>query len=102
MIWYDSRHMIDRAGDGDKTDGVALLRGRGGSAYGFNQCEPVFGACAALYRTDMFADIRFFDKIFLLYEDVDLRFRAQLRGYQCLYVPDVIVYHKVSQTAARN
>lgn len=105
MLWYDSRHMIDRAGDGYTTAGVALLRGRGAAAERFDRCEPVFGACAgaALYRTGMFSDIGFFDEdFFLLYEDVDLSFRAQLRGYSCLYVPGAIVYHKGSQTVVRD
>jgi len=105
MLFHDRKHMIDRAGDGYTDAGVALLRGRDTTADGFDRCEPVFGACAgaALYRTDMFDDIGLFDEdFFLLYEDVDLSFRAQLRGYQCLYVPDAIVYHKVSRSVVRD
>jgi hypothetical protein len=33
-------------------------------------------------------------------EDVDLSFRAQLRGYRCLYVASAIMYHKVGATVA--
>jgi len=105
MLFHDRRHVIDRAGDGYTDAGVALLRGRDTTADGFNRCEPVFGACAgaALYRTGMFDDIGLFDEdFFLLYEDVDLSFRAQLRGYQCLYVPDAIVYHKASRSVVRD
>jgi len=47
----------------------------------------------------MFDDIGLFDEdFFLLYEDVDLSFRAQLRGYKCLYVPNAVVYHKASSS----
>jgi GT2 family glycosyltransferase len=47
----------------------------------------------------MLEDIGFFDEdFFLLYEDVDLSFRAQLRDYKCLYVPQAIVYHKASSS----
>jgi hypothetical protein len=105
MLFHDRRHVIDRAGDGYTDAGVALLRGRDTTADGFNRCEPVFGACAgaALYRTCMFDDVGLFDEdFFLLYEDVDLSFRAQLRGHQCLYVPDAIVYHKVSRSVVRD
>ncbi len=105
MLFHDRPHVIDRAGDGYTEAGVALLRGRGTTADGFDRCEPVFGACAgaALYRTAMFDDVGLFDEdFFLLYEDVDLSFRAQLRGYQCLYVPDAIVYHKVSRSVVRD
>ena len=47
-----------------------------------------------MYRTEMLRDIGLFDEdFFLLYEDVDLSFRAQLRGYKCIYVPEAVVYH---------
>jgi GT2 family glycosyltransferase len=47
----------------------------------------------------MLRDIGLFDEdFFLLYEDVDLSFRAQLRGYKCLYVPEAVVHHKVSSS----
>jgi GT2 family glycosyltransferase len=47
----------------------------------------------------MLSDIGFFDEdFFLLYEDVDLSFRAQLKGYKCLYVPEAVVYHKASSS----
>ena len=99
MLLYDKREVIDRAGDGYTRAGAALLRGRGLSAESHRVREWVFGACAAaaLYRTAMLRDIGFFDEdFFLLYEDVDLSFRAQLKGYKCLYVPEAIVYHKSS------
>ncbi len=101
MLLYDRREMIDRAGDGYTKAGAALLRGRGLSADGHGMREWVFGACAAavLYRMAMLHDIGFFDEdFFLLYEDVDLSFRAQLKGYACLYVPEALVYHKSSSS----
>jgi GT2 family glycosyltransferase len=60
----------------------------------------VFGAsaCAALYRRSMLRDIElfveYFDEDFFAYfEDVDLDWRAQLRGWKCLYVPTAVGYH---------
>jgi GT2 family glycosyltransferase len=99
MLFYDNPNIIDRAGDVYTTAATALLRGRGASSEDYSRQEWVFGACAgaALYRTRMFDDIGLFDQdFFLLYEDVDLSFRAQLKGYKCLYVPDAIVYHQAS------
>ncbi len=96
MLSYYSPELIDRAGDVFTTAGTALLRGRGKRSEAYNKQEYVFGACAgaALYRTDMLQEIGLFDEdFFLLYEDVDLSFRAQLRGYKCIYVPDAVVYH---------
>jgi GT2 family glycosyltransferase len=96
MLFYDNPEFIDRAGDIYTTAATALLRGRGESSKKFSSQEYVFGACAgaALYRTKMLDEIGLFDEdFFLVYEDVDLSFRAQLRGYRCLYVPEAIVYH---------
>jgi len=31
-------------------------------------------------------------------EDVDLNWRAQLAGWKCIYVPDAVVYHRLSAT----
>ena len=101
MLFYDNPNVIDRAGDAYTRAGTGLLRGRGVSADKCNRQKWIFGACAgaALYRTEMLSDIGFFDEdFFLLYEDVDLSFRAQLKGYKCLYVPEAVVYHKASSS----
>lgn len=96
MLFYHKPDQIDRAGDAYTTAGTALLRGRGKTSAAYNKKKYVFGACAgaALYRTEMLSDIGVFDEdFFLLYEDVDLSFRAQLKGYKCIYVPEAVVYH---------
>ena len=101
MLYYDNPEIIDRAGDSYTRAGAGLLRGRAEPASSYNKQEWIFGACAAaaLYRTRMLRDIGLFDEdFFLLYEDVDLSFRAQLRGYKCLCVPEAIVHHKVSSS----
>ncbi|MBV8818869.1 MAG: glycosyltransferase family 2 protein [Acidobacteriaceae bacterium] len=66
----------------------------------YRQREYVFGAsaAAALYRRAMIHDIslagEFFDPDFFSYrEDADVAWRAQWRGWHCLYVPDAIGYH---------
>ncbi|MFL6448903.1 MAG: glycosyltransferase family 2 protein [Bryobacteraceae bacterium] len=66
----------------------------------YNRCEYVFGAtgAAALYRRKMIDDVAlegdFFDSDFFAYrEDADLAWRAQLLGWQCLYVPEAVAYH---------
>jgi len=101
MLFYDRPEIIERAGDGYTRAGAALFRGRGKKADECDTPEWVFGACAgaALYRTEMLNDIGLFDEdFFLLYEDVDLSFRAQLKGYKCLFVPEAAVVHKGSGT----
>jgi GT2 family glycosyltransferase len=105
ILFADQPSVIDRAGDSYTVSGSGLLRGRGISALEYNCPEWVFGACAAaaVYRTRIFQDTGFLDEdFFLLYEDVDLSFRCQLKGYKCLYVPDAVVCHKASRTIGRD
>lgn len=66
----------------------------------YSQLRYVFGAsaCAALYRRAMLEDAalgkEYFDEDFVAYwEDVDLDWRAQLRGWKCIYVPTAVGYH---------
>jgi hypothetical protein len=66
--------------------------------------EEVFGACAgaALYRRSLFETVGHFDEEFISYkEDVDLDFRAQLKGLRCLYVPRAICYHVGGATSGK-
>jgi GT2 family glycosyltransferase len=66
----------------------------------YDQCLEVFGACgaAALYRRAMLEDVApdgdYFDTgFFAYYEDADLAWRAQLRGWRCLYAPRAVMTH---------
>ncbi len=57
------------------------------------------GACAAaaIYRRILFERIGFLDDDFFFnHEDTDLNLRAWLAGWKCLFVPEAIVYHRVS------
>ncbi|WHH57423.1 glycosyltransferase family 2 protein [Petroclostridium sp. X23] len=60
----------------------------------------VFGACgaAAIYRRAMLEDIKvdneYFDESFFAYkEDIDLSWRARLKGWECIYCPEAVAYH---------
>ncbi len=62
----------------------------------------VFGASAgaALYRRSMLEAIGGFDDSFFVYlEDLDVAWRARMRGWRCLYVPQAIVRHHHSATS---
>ncbi len=90
--------IIDSAGDGISTALRGFKRGEGNKTSLYSERECVFGACAgaALYRRKMIEEIGFLDEdFFLIHEDTDLNFRAQLYGWKVLYVPTAIVYHKV-------
>ncbi len=69
------------------------------------EVKEVFGCtgCACLYLRDMLNDVvyenDYFDSDFFAYcEDVDLSWRARLRGWKCFTAPNAIVYHKGSET----
>ena len=105
IVCFDDPKTIDRAGDSYTVAGAGALKGRGMPAEDFDEPEWVFGACAAaaLYRMDMLRDVGLFDdSFFLIYEDVDLSFRAQLAGYKCIYEPKAEVSHMVSRSIERD
>jgi len=103
MIVY-GKDIIDSAGDGFSTNLKGFKRGEGEKEEKYNREEYIFGACAgaALYRRDMLEEIGFFDEdFFLIQEDTDLNFRAQLAGWKVMYVPSAIVFHKVRSTIGK-
>jgi len=65
------------------------------------QEEYVFGpnGSCPIYRREMLDDIKladgqFYDESYFAYaEDVDLHWRAQLFGWRCLFVPEVVSWH---------
>lgn len=66
----------------------------------FNVALDIFGACsaAAVYRRKMLEDIKentgYFDEsFFFLAEDVDLSWRAQIKGWKAKFLPEAICYH---------
>lgn len=95
------KDIIDSAGDGFSTSLKGFKRGEGLQSNHYDKEEYVFGACAgaAIYRRKMIDEIGFFDDdFFLIHEDTDLNFRAQLAGWKVLYIPSAIAYHKVRST----
>ncbi|GMB01254.1 glycosyltransferase family 2 protein [Pelosinus sp. IPA-1] len=97
LVVYDNG-MIDSAGDGCTTTGKGYKRGDGLHSNQFQKEELVFGACggAMLIRRSLINEIGFLDNdFFLIHEDTDFNFRAQLAGWKCLFVPGAVVLHKV-------
>jgi GT2 family glycosyltransferase len=64
--------------------------------------RPIFGpsAGAAAYHRAMLDDIGYFDEYFFLYlEDADLAWRARLRGWESLHVPEAVATHLYSASS---
>jgi len=95
-----SRHdLLDSTGDFLYSTGFPGKRGHLQRDEGqYDRQEYVFSACAAaaLYRRSMLDEIGLLDPDFyMMAEDLDLGFRAQLYGHKCMYVPSAVIYHKV-------
>jgi GT2 family glycosyltransferase len=100
-IIIDGTELIDSAGDIFTTAFSGTKVGFLHSASLFDTSHVIHGGCAAaiLYRRSMIDKIGFLDDDFFFnHEDTDLNMRAWLTGWKCEYVPDAIVYHKVSAT----
>ncbi len=99
MLLFDQRDTFHTAGDYYRIDGIPGNRGVWQTDHGQYETEEyVFGACggASAYRRSMLDEIGFLDDdFFFSCEDVDLAWRAQLMGWQVVYVPSAVVYHKL-------
>ncbi len=104
---FDRRDVLHSAGDLYGTDGIARNRGAWEVDYGqYDGQVEVFAPCgaAALYRRALLEELNtgpgpFDERLFMYMEDVDLAWRAQLRGRRCRFVPEAVIYHHVSATA---
>jgi GT2 family glycosyltransferase len=96
-VLYADGGTINSAGDLVCRDGAPRQRGNGHhDGPEWNASTAVFGASggAAAYRREMLRDVGLLDEAFFMYlEDVDLAFRAQLRGWACQYEPLARVVH---------
>lgn len=102
MMYFDERGRVENCGFSLGLEGATIDIGRDElDGPTWSQAREVFGGCggAVAYRRKMLEDVGFFDDdFFMTYEDVDLSFRAQLRGYTCVYVPQAVVYHRYRAT----
>jgi len=102
--------------------GIVISRARLASERGqldadrgqFDHSRNVFGVSgtAPVYRKSALEQVRLFEReyfdedFFAYWEDVDLSWRLRLAGYQCVYVPDAVIYHSrtfgLSKSGYRN
>lgn len=100
----EGTRLLDAAGDAFTTAFSGTKIGEMHDIEEYAERRLVPGACAAaaIYRRSMIDDIGFLDEDFFLnHEDTDLNMRAWLAGWQCLYVPEALVQHKVNATIGR-
>ena len=101
MLLFDRRDTLHAAGDLFRRDGTPGNRGVWQRDTGQHAEGPVFSANggSAAYRRALLDDVGLLDDGFYFsLEDVDIGWRAQLRGWPCIYAPRAVVYHKLSAT----
>jgi GT2 family glycosyltransferase len=104
IVYMHDPAIIDSAGDGVLRWGGAFKRHHGAPAHLAADSREVFGMCGAacLIPKAVFDELGGFDEdFFASHEDVDLSYRARLRGYRCRYVASAIVRHRGSSTLGR-
>lgn len=99
-------YLINNAGSQVDKSGQVCDRGFGVPDEGqFNAVETVTALCggAMLIRPETLASNPVFGKEFFAYfEDTDLSLRIREQGYDLVYCPDSIVYHKHASTSKEN
>jgi GT2 family glycosyltransferase len=105
LLLAHRRDTIDGAGDSLAPTFLPYARGHGKRDSGQYEDEiQVFGAAgaASLWRRSALEEVGLFDeRFFAYYEDVDLSFRARLKGFECWYAPRAVAYHHRGATAGR-
>lgn len=104
FVTIDGRR-LDSTGECYSTWGLPFPRGRGEERLdAYDDAVVIFGASggSTLYRSAMLRDVGLFDEDFFAYfEDVDLSWRAQLRGWKVRLAPRAIAYHRIGATSGR-
>ncbi len=102
ILLFDRRNIIHSTGDLMGRDGIPRNRGVWEEdRKQYDRWLQVFGGCGAAvaYRREMWDELGGFDEdLFMYLEDVDLAWRAQLRGWKAVFAHKARVYHHLSAT----
>lgn len=104
VVFLDRPDVIDSAGDGYLRCGGGFKHGHGQPTASFAVSGSVFCACGAafLIRRELWERLGGFDEsFFMVYEDVDLSYRARLLGADVWFAADAIVRHAGSASMGR-
>ena len=104
VVFMDHPDIVDSAGDGYLRCGGAFKHRHGQRADRQSGNRDGFGACGAafLIRRELFETLGGFDEdLFMVYEDVDLSYRARLRGARCVVASAALVRHAGSASLGR-
>jgi len=104
VVFMEPANTVDSAGDGYLRAGGAYKIAHGQPDAVAGSSGEVFGACGAacLIRRALFEELGgFAAHFFMVYEDVDLSYRARLAGARVAYAADAVVRHAGSASLGR-
>lgn len=102
MLQMDHPEFIDDAGDFYCALGWACARGKDQSEKNYNRGTEIFASCAgaAIYRRSIFSKIGLFDELHFAYlEDIDIGYRARIKGFKNRFEPRAKVLHAGSASS---
>lgn len=106
ILSHYQRTRIDKVGHLIYPDGQNRGRGSGELDVGQydQQGETLWpDGCAALYSAEMLQQIGGFDEDFFAYaDDAELGMRGRIAGWQAIYTPQAVVYHRGGSTLGRH
>lgn len=74
-----------------------------GPAYSEARAFDYMTGCALYASANVYRDIGLLDEAFFLtFEETDWCYRARKRGYQCMFIPEAKLWHKVSASFGGN
>ncbi len=98
-------NVLDNTGELITRDGMGQGRGRLQKDSGqFDKNNSVLcpSGCAGLYKKSMLEEIGLFDARFFAYgEDIDIGLRARRAGYEAVYTPRAVAFHRLSAASGR-
>ena len=103
IYYYYDRKTVNFAGSScDKYGNTVQIGAKTVENELFNKQEQkkTFFACGAsmLFKRELYNKIKLFDPSYFMYfEDVDFCWRAWIFGYDVIYVPTSIIYHKINR-----
>jgi hypothetical protein len=104
ILMSDNNHLLDHTGIAIDALGTWYTT-RGLRADNFKDIFEIFAASSAgcIVRRKAFDEVGGFDPDYFIYDDdTDFSFRVRLFGYNVVFVPQAIVFHKGEPTRALN
>jgi len=102
LNFYDRGRFDNVAAAGRYVDYAGTVYARGANEFDdgrYDKPVMVFAALT-LFRKSIFEEVGLFDEDFFYgYDEIDLAWRINFRGYKVIYMPSSEIYHKVSQTS---